>query len=270
MGRIRWATIAATALLAAGCGPASPSSSPARPYAARSAAHSPSAADRPALPPTAPPSRRSPRPTVRAAKPPPPAAVHPSAARPASSPLARLPARPAPARYVFPIAGCPVSYGRSHHDYPATDIFAAAGCSVVAPVAGRVDEVSYVDRWNPTTNLGADRGGISVSVVGVDGVRYYGSHLSSVAAGVRPGLSVAAGQLLGRVGNTGSARGLAAHLHFGISWPTPAGIWWVRRGEVYPWPYLDSWRAGGSSSPATAVFTLRARLGVVPPCASYC
>jgi len=192
---------------------------------------------------------------------------------PVPSPI-RSAAHPTPgtaaARFVLPVAGCPVSYGRSHHDYPATDIFAGAGCSVVAPLAGRVDEVTYVDRWNPSTNLGADRGGLAVSVVGVDGVRYYGSHLSSVAAGVRPGLLVHAGQLLGRVGSTGSARGLAPHLHLGISWPTPAGIWWVRRGEVYPWPYLDSWRTGGSLSPARAVDALRARLGVVPPCSSYC
>ena len=273
MRSTRWATVAATALLAvAGCGSAGPSSSPARPYAARTPdagtpVPTPSVA-RPTLPP-APPSVRAPRRPVPAAKPP-PSAVNPVPARPAASAPAPVPARPATARYVFPIAGCPVSYGRSHHDYPATDIFAAAGCSVVAPVAGRVDEVSYVDRWNPTTNLGADRGGISVAVVGVDGVRYYGSHLSSVAAGVRPGLLVHAGQLLGRVGSTGSARGLAPHLHLGISWPTPAGIWWVRRGEVYPWPYLDSWRTGGSLSPARAVNALRARLGVVPPCSSYC
>ena len=162
------------------------------------------------------------------------------------------------------------SYGHSHHDYPATDIFARAGCAVVAPVAGRVDEVSYMDRWNPSTNLGADRGGISVSVVGVDGVRYYGSHLSAVAPGIRPGLSVTSGVVIGRVGSTGSARGLSPHLHFGISWPTPSGVWWVRRGMVYPWPYLDSWRSGGARSPAAAVGAVRARLGVVPPCRSYC
>jgi len=225
---------------AAAPSPSTVSPAPAPPTAVRHAAG-------PTLPPRTHATRRTPAP-VPSAKPPP-------AAR---------------SRYVFPIAGCASSYGHSHHDYPATDIFAGAGCSVVAPVTGRVDEVSYTDNWSPSTNLGADRGGISVSVIGVDGVRYYGSHLSSVAAGVRPGLSVAAGQLLGRVGNTGSARGLAPHLHFGISWPTPLRVWWVRRGEVYPWPYLDSWRSGGSLSPAAAVVALRARLGVVPPCTSYC
>jgi murein DD-endopeptidase MepM/ murein hydrolase activator NlpD len=173
--------------------------------------------------------------------------------------------------YAFPVTGCSVSYARSHHDYPATDIFAAKGCAYVAPVAGRVDEVSYTDRWDSSTNRGEDRGGLSVSVVGVDGVRYYGSHLSAIAPGIRPGVAVKAGTRLGSVGNTGSARGIATHLHFGVSWPTRAGVWWVRRGEVYPWPYLDSWRGGGDRSPAAEVRAARARAGSdVPPCRSYC
>lgn len=171
-------------------------------------------------------------------------------------------------RYAFPVRGCSASYGHSHHDYPATDIFAAKGCAVVSPVTGTVDEVSAVDTWRSSVNDGATRGGLSFSVVGVDGVRYYGSHLSAVY--VRPGQHVAAGALIGRVGNSGDARGIAPHLHFGISWPTPHGIWWVRRGEVYPWRYLDSWRAGGSRSPAAAVAAERARQGEVPPCRVDC
>lgn len=170
--------------------------------------------------------------------------------------------------YAFPVRGCSVSYGHSHHDYPATDIFAARGCRVVSPVTGVVDEVSSVDRWSSSTNLGADRGGLSFSVVGVDGVRYYGSHLNTVI--VRPGQHVTVGQQVGTVGNTGDARGIATHLHFGISWPTRHGVWWVRRGEVYPWPYLDSWRAGGSRSPAAAVATRHRQLGDVPPCQVDC
>ena len=86
-------------------------------------------------------------------------------------------------------------------------------------------------------------------MVGVDGVRSYGSHLEVVAAGIAPGARVRAGRLLGRVGNSGSARGTGVHLHFGVSWPTRPGVGWVRRGMVSPWRYLDSWRAGGSLSP---------------------
>lgn len=168
----------------------------------------------------------------------------------------------------FPIAGCSVSYTHSHHDYPATDIFAAKGCHVVAPIRGTITEVSTVDRWSSSTNRGADRGGLSFALVGTDGVRYYGSHLYSLK--VRAGQHVAVGTLLGTVGNSGDARGGSTHLHFGLSWPTRAGIWWVRRGEVYPWSYLDSWKAGGSKSPAAAVAAEHQRQGTIPPCRVDC
>jgi peptidoglycan LD-endopeptidase LytH len=174
-------------------------------------------------------------------------------------------------RHAFPLRGCRSSYAHGHHDYPATDIFAPRGCTVVAPVSGVVDEVSAADRWDAGSDRGADRGGLSVSIVGVDGVRYYGSHLSSIAAGVARGARVAVGRPLGRVGNTGSAAGGATHLHFGISWPTGPGVWWVRRGVVDPWPFLNSWRGGGNLSPAAAVRRARARAGsTTPPCASDC
>ena len=115
--------------------------------------------------------------------------------------------------------------------YPAADMFTGRGCAFVAPVAGRVDEVTRTDPWRPASDRGADRGGRSVSLVGVDGVRYYGSHLEAVAPGIAPGVTVRAGRLLGRIGNSGSASITPVHLHFGISWPTRPGIWWVRRGD---------------------------------------
>ena len=189
-------------------------------------------------------------------------------ARPSTRPPTPQATHAAAGRYVFPIRGCRVSYGHTHHDYPATDIFAARGCVVVSPVTGRVDEVSTVDRWQSSTNRGADRGGLSFSIVGDDGVRYYGSHLSSIR--VRAGQRVTAGAVVGAVGNTGDARGIATHLHFGLSWPTRHGVWWVRRGEVYPWPYLDAWRAGSDKSPAAAVAREHARQGDVPPCRIDC
>jgi murein DD-endopeptidase MepM/ murein hydrolase activator NlpD len=171
--------------------------------------------------------------------------------------------------YVFPVR-CSVTYAHSHHDYPATDIMAARGCPVVAVTNGRIDEVSYTDTWSSKSNDGATRGGLSVSIIGDDGVRYYGSHLESIANGIAPGVRVKAGQLLGRVGNTGDARGGPTHLHFGLSWPTPNDVWWVRRGMVYPWPYLDSWRASGEKSPVAAVAALHAKDGDEPPCRVDC
>ena len=169
--------------------------------------------------------------------------------------------------YVFPVAGCKVNYARAHHDYPATDILAKQGCKFVSPIDGVVDEVSRTDSWSGKTNLGIDRGGLYVSVIGTDGVRYYGSHLRTVVKSIEPGVAVKAGQLLGTVGSTGSARGTSPHLHFGISWPTPSqpNVWWVRRGAVLPWKYLDAWNAGKDLSPAKAVAAQLAKVGEIPP-----
>jgi peptidoglycan LD-endopeptidase LytH len=183
--------------------------------------------------------------------------------------LAFVPSAHAAPNYVFPIADCAVEYAHVHHNYPATDILTPVGCKFVSPVAGTIDEVNRIDRWNGKTNLGADRGGLYVSVIGVDGVRYYGSHLRSIATSIQPGVVVTAGQLLGKVGTTGDARGTKSHLHFGISWPTPADTWWVRRGELYPWKYLDAWKAGNDLSPAKAVEALKAKVGEVPPIPKY-
>ena len=169
--------------------------------------------------------------------------------------------------YVFPVADCKVNYARAHHDYPATDILAKQGCKFVSPVEGVVDEVNRTDVWSGKTNLGPERGGLSVSIIGTDGVRYYGSHLRTIVKSIEPGVAVKAGQILGTIGSTGSARGTSPHLHFGISWPTPtqANVWWVRRGAVLPWKYLDAWNAGKDLSPVKAVAKQLAKVGEIPP-----
>ncbi len=167
--------------------------------------------------------------------------------------------------YLFPVADCEANYARAHHDYAATDILTKAGCKFIAPIDGVVDEVNRVDTWKSPPNLGITRGGLSVSIIGVDGVRYYGSHLRSIPASIQPGVSVKAGRVLGSIGSTGSARGTAPHLHFGISWPTPADIWWVRRGEVLPWKYLDAWKKGKDLSPVKEVLARKAKRGELPP-----
>ena len=171
--------------------------------------------------------------------------------------------------YAFPIVGCTVKYAHSHHNYPATDILTKTGCKFVATTSGTVDEVNRVDKFSWKTNRGALRGGLFVSIVGDDGVRYYGSHLSKVASAIEPGVRVSAGDLLGLVGTSGDARGTAPHVHYGISWPTPANIWWVRRGELFPWRYLDAWKLGKDLSPAKAVAALKGKLGTIPKQKSY-
>ena len=167
--------------------------------------------------------------------------------------------------YVFPVSGCEVKYGRYHHDYPATDLQAKKGCAFVAPISGVVDEVIAKDVWRGKTNLGQDRGGLAVSIIGDDGVRYYGSHLSKIESSTVVGVRVLAGTKLGEIGSTGSARGTAPHLHFGISWPTEKDIWWVRRGVVYPWKFLDAWKAGKDLSPANSIKSVKLKMGEIPP-----
>jgi len=93
------------------------------------------------------------------------------------------------------------------------------GTKFVAVTNGVVNFVSYKDTWDPAHDDPAVRGGLSVAIIGDDGLRYYGSHLSAIAAGIAPGVRVKAGQLLGLVGNSGDARTTLSHLHFGISRP---------------------------------------------------
>jgi murein DD-endopeptidase MepM/ murein hydrolase activator NlpD len=190
-----------------------------------------------------------------------PATSAPTTAAPTSAPPPTT-ARSATAAgaYSFPVqptAGGRATYARSHHDYPAADIFAACGSIAVAPVGGVVQELSRTDSWNPKVNSGDTRGGLFVSLVGDDGVRYYGSHLREVDASLSPGVRVARGQRLGAVGDTGDAKGVGCHLHFGISAPCGPADWERRRGEVWPQPYLDAWRTGTARSPVTEVSTRR-------------
>jgi murein DD-endopeptidase MepM/ murein hydrolase activator NlpD len=153
------------------------------------------------------------------------------------------------AQYFFPVQHAEVSYGEFHHDYPATDIFCDEGSEFVAVTAGVIDYISFKDSWDPTTDDPNNRGGLSVAIIGTDGVRYYGSHLQSIAPDLAVGMTVTAGQLLGLTGKTGSARSTPAHLHFGISHPTTPEDWQVRRGEISPYPYLQAWRNGEMRAP---------------------
>lgn len=182
------------------------------------------------------------------------AAVHPVTAAPVTAPATQV-------HRTFPVPGH-VSYGHAHHDYPATDIWAACGRRVLSPVDGVVLQVERVDRWGPATDRGRDRSGRFVSIKGADGVRYYGSHLAAVQRGMRAGLRVRAGQQVGSVGRSGNARYVGCQLHFGLS-PVCRGTgeWWIRRGTVEPYPYLRSWQRGGNRSPASAVADWRRRHG---------
>ncbi|MFF0150687.1 M23 family metallopeptidase [Micromonospora sp. NPDC005203] len=200
-------------------------------------------------------------------------AVSPTAT-PKATPTATGPARPKPSsaspsatapragvRHVFPVRAGNVDYHPTHGAYPATDLFANCGEPFVAVTDGTVLEVSRVDRYTKGGPQGPDNGGLSVSLLGDDGVRYYGSHLSVVSSGVDAGVRVRAGQQLGKVGRTGNANNVC-HVHFGISPPCKGKDgWWIRRGVLWPARYLDSWRGGGNREPAAEVVAWQRRNG---------
>ncbi|MBB5961474.1 hypothetical protein FHS22_000731 [Planomonospora venezuelensis] len=173
--------------------------------------------------------------------------------------------------YAFPVKGCAVSYQSRLLVLPKTTIWAGKGCAFVSPVSGVVHEVNTANRWRPSTDRGQDREGRFVTVVGDDGVRYLGGHLDSVAPGIRPGVRVGAGQTLGLLGNSGNARDTASNLYFAISWKTEPSLWWVRRGMVEPWDYLNAWLNGNRTlSPADEVRAVMARTGPAPRCTVLC
>ena len=155
------------------------------------------------------------------------------------------------ARAVPVAPGVAVGWVHDHHDYPATDIFAACGSVAVAPVTGLVVHVRREDHYVRSVDNPALRGGRSVAVLGDDGVRYYMSHFASVDDATVVGGRVTAGQRIAIVGESGDAG--ACHIHFGLSPDCAQLEWSVRRGVIWPYTYLDSWRAGRNRSPAPEI-----------------
>jgi murein DD-endopeptidase MepM/ murein hydrolase activator NlpD len=109
--------------------------------------------------------------------------------------------------------GYPRSGGRTHQ---GNDIFANQGVPVVAVQGGVVTRTQPVDQG---------LGGITVTYRTGDGSEWYNAHLHTIAAGIAPGVTVAAGQQIGTVGKTGNARTTPPHLHLGRrvngSWVNP-------------------------------------------------
>jgi murein DD-endopeptidase MepM/ murein hydrolase activator NlpD len=154
--------------------------------------------------------------------------------------------------YRLPVADVGAAgWGTTHAEYTATDIFVRCGAAIVSPVNGVVVESRRVSSYDPSVDDPATRGGRSVAIVGDDGVRYYMAHFEQIDAAIEPGVRVQIGQLLGLMGMTGRAS--ACHVHFALSPPCPGPEWSVRRGVIWPYRYLDDWRAGGQRSPVAEI-----------------
>jgi murein DD-endopeptidase MepM/ murein hydrolase activator NlpD len=160
-------------------------------------------------------------------------------------PAAPAPVRPAPARsadaeyllerqLMVPVAGVDPSRledsfasGRSgNRRHNAIDIMAPRGTPVIAADDGRVLRVS-------SNRLG----GLTIYVLdAAQRFVYYYAHLDRWRDGLRDGMTVARGELLGYVGSTGNASANAPHLHFQAMRYRRDRYW---DGEpVNPKPYL--------------------------------
>ena len=158
----------------------------------------------------------------------------------------QLSTREAPQSVAVPVAGVARrnlvdtwggarSGGRRHE---GIDIFASRGTPVVAATEGIV------------ARIGDNRlGGRSVWVYGPGRQRHYYAHLDRYEETLSAGDRVAAGDVLGYVGNSGNAQGTPPHLHYGI---------YTMNGAINPYPLLKALpadpaaRSPGSSLPAVA------------------
>ncbi len=118
--------------------------------------------------------------------------------------------------------------GRRIHE--GTDIFAGYGTPVLSTCYGYVELIG----WNRL-------GGWRVGLRSADNMYFYYAHLSSYAKGIKQGVIVRPGQVIGYVGSSGYGRPgtsgkFPPHLHFGIYRDTGTQEW-----AFDPYPSLRRW-----------------------------
>lgn len=225
----------AALLLLAGCGREEPATVVLNPATGRQkvevavAPLAPPAAGAPALAPAppiaAPVTVAVPPPTVPdppAMSPPPPAeqvAVPAQPAVAASDGAALLAAR----SLLIPVEGVAAQalqdtygQGRGKRSHEAIDIMAARGTRVVAVDDGRLVKL-----------FSSVPGGLTAYQFDPQGnLAYYYAHLDRYADGLKEGMTLRRGDLIGYVGSTGNAAPDAPHLHFAVFRLGPERQWW--------------------------------------------
>ena len=118
--------------------------------------------------------------------------------------------------------------GGGSRRHAAMDILAPRGTPVVAATNGRV--VKLFD---------SQAGGLTIYEADATNrfVMLYG-HLDRYETGVREGMDVKQGQILGYVGSTGNASAETPHLHFAVARSADPGRWWGSGTPVNPYPLL--------------------------------
>lgn len=116
---------------------------------------------------------------------------------------------------------------RGARRHEAIDIMAPRGTPVRAAVDGRIVKL-----------FTSDAGGLTVYQFDRDErLAYYYAHLDRYEAGLREGLDLNRGDVLGYVGATGNASPDAPHLHFAVFELGPEKRWWEGR-PIDPYPLL--------------------------------
>ncbi len=161
----------------------------------------------------------------------------------AGSALAATPMAGTVPTLIFPVVGATTyvddfGQARAGGAHQGNDLMAAKKTPVVAVEAGKVKF------WTTSANAGC-----MLYLYGASGTTYFYIHLNndltmkndnrgkcvpgvSYAPGLKDGAKVSAGQMIGYVGDSGDANGIASHLHFEVH---PGG-----GAAVSPYPYLQS------------------------------
>ncbi len=116
--------------------------------------------------------------------------------------------------------------GGTKHE--AADIMAPRGTPVMAVVEGNVMKL-----------FNSKKGGITVyQYDNAQKFCYYYAHLDKYAEGLKEGMLLRKGDVLGYVGSTGDAQPNNPHLHFAILELGPDKHWWEHTTAVNPYPVL--------------------------------
>jgi murein DD-endopeptidase MepM/ murein hydrolase activator NlpD len=155
--------------------------------------------------------------------------------RAATLPIPAVLDRAASASLGMPVAGVDPRKLRSNfaqtrgdHVHEALDIMAPRGTEVRAVAEGNVVKL-----------FNSKPGGLTVYQFDDSGTWcYYYAHLDGYAPGLKEGMRLRKGDLLGYVGSTGDASPTAPHLHFAVFQLGPEKHWW-QGTAVDPLPLLQ-------------------------------
>jgi murein DD-endopeptidase MepM/ murein hydrolase activator NlpD len=118
----------------------------------------------------------------------------------------------------------PRGRGRTHG---AIDIRAPRGTPVVAAIDGSIRKL-FTSRAGGITIYQTDPNEEKI---------YYYAHLDRYAAGLKEGMKVTRGTVIGYVGTSGNAPVNTPHLHFAIMRLPPTKEWW-KGDPIDPYPFL--------------------------------